>query len=173
MKQWGKVSILAALIGIAGAASALAQSTHSTDGVVQPGEYSIDRVDGPAHIYASFEADKIRLAIVGETKGWVAIGVDSTRMNGAKIFMGYVDGNGASFTTQVGMRHTHQDSTEFEALSHAVKETGNSTTMELELARSAFLSAGQDTLDIIYAVGSGDSFRQYHSFHGTATLPVQ
>lgn len=173
MKQWGKVSILAALIGIAGAAAALAQSMDSTDGVIQPGEYSIDRVDGPAHIYARFEADKIRLAIVGETKGWVAIGVDSKRMNGAKIFMGYVDGNGESFTTQAGVRHSHHDSSEFKALSHAVKETGNSTTMEIELNRSAFLGPGQTTLDLIYAMGSRDSFRQYHSFHGTTTLSVQ
>jgi len=173
MKRWGKVSILAALVGIAGAASALAQSTQSTDGVIQPGEYSIDRIDGPSHIYASFDDGKIHLAIVGETKGWVAIGVDSKRMNGAKIFMGYVDGNGESFTTQAGVRHSHHDSSEFEALAHAVAQTGNRTTMEIELDRSAFLGPGQSALNIIYAVGNNDSFREYHSFHGTTTLAVQ
>ncbi len=173
MKRWGKISILAVLIGIAGGTSAFAQSTQSTDGVVQPGEYAIDRIDGPAHIYASFDAGKIRLAIVGETRGWVAIGVDSKRMHGAKIFMGYVDGNGESFTTQAGVRHSHNDSSEFEALAHAAAESGNSTTMEIALDRSAFLEPGQTTLDLIFAMGNSDSFRQYHSFRGTTTLEIQ
>lgn len=176
MKGWRRVlpPILVALgLGLIGGGALAAQSAPAADGSVKQGEYSFDKADGPAHIYARFDSSKVYIAIVGETSGWVAVGLNSTRMHGAKIFMGYVDGKGPSFTTQAGVRHSHSDTSDFAAVLHGVGEANGATTLELILDRSSFIPAGAASLDIIYAMGSSDSFRQFHSFHGTTSLAVE
>ncbi|HUX20193.1 MAG TPA: hypothetical protein VMW69_03070, partial [Spirochaetia bacterium] len=87
MKGWRRVLPLLLFVigfGFFGTSVLAAQTVPIADGVVQQGEYSFDKVDGPAHVYARFDSNKIYLSIVGRTTGWVAIGLDSTRMHGAK-----------------------------------------------------------------------------------------
>lgn len=155
------------------AVGAAAQSPPTADGVVTPGEYTIEKVDGAIHLYASFDSEKIHLAVTGRTTGWVAIGVDSLRMNGAKIFMGYFADGKQYFTSQIGVYHRHHETTDFSALAHAVGESNGTTTLEIVLDRRSYLEPGQTTLDIIYAMGRTDSFQQYHAQRGATTLNVE
>lgn len=161
-----------AVFALLAAAGVAAQTTPTADGVVGQGEYAVEKTEGAIHLYASFDATKIYLAVTGDTTGWVAIGVDSLRMDGAKIFMGYFANGKQYFTSQVGVRHSHRETSDFSALSHAVGESNGTTTLEIVLDRSTYLEAGQTTLDVIYAMGSADSFGQYHTQRGATKLNV-
>ncbi|HUX22898.1 MAG TPA: hypothetical protein VMW69_16800, partial [Spirochaetia bacterium] len=81
--------------------------------------------------------------------------------------------SGPAFTTQNGVRHSHSETSDFLAELHGVGEANGLTTLELVLDRTAFVPSGQSSLDMIYAMGSSDSFRQFHSFHSSTTLAVQ
>lgn len=163
----------AAFVLLVAADFAAAQSHPVADGSVESGEYGVEKQDGAIRLYASFDAEKIYLAVVGRTTGWVAVGADSARMDGAKIFMGYFADGKEGFSTQAGSRHRHSESAGFSALSHAVRESNGTTTMEIVLDRRAFLEPGQTTLDVIYALGSSDTFRQYHSTRGSTRLILE
>lgn len=149
------------------------QTKPVTDGTVMAGEYKIEHVDGPVRLLASFDASHIYLAIVGKTEGWVAVGVGSSRMDGAHIFIGYVANGKEAFSVQRGVRHSHRQSAEDGVLAHALAEAGGSTTMELVLERSAYLGASDQSLDVIYAIGNADSFVRYHAFRGATQLNIR
>lgn len=166
------LQLLTAAMAFVAAAAVCAQSKPVADGIVQSGEYSIEKVDGAMRLYASFDSNRIYIAAVGRTSGWIAVGVDSRRMDGAKIFMGYFANGKETFSTQVGERHRHKETTEFSVLAHAVAESNGVTTIEIVLDRSAYLGPNQTTIDVIYAMGSSDTFRQYHSQRGSTTLNV-
>lgn len=161
-----------AVFALVSAGSVTAQTNPTADGVISPGEYSSDSVDGPVHLFFRFDSTRIYLAVEGRTNGWVAIGLNSRRMNGAQIFMGYLSNGRSEFSTQAGVRHSHSESSDFAAVEHGIGESGSTTTMELVLDRASFLDPGQSTLDVIYALGGSDSFRQYHSFRSSTSLPI-
>jgi DOMON domain len=143
------------------------------DGVVKPGEYALDMTDGPVHLYYTITANRIYIAVVAEATGWVGLGLDSSRMNGAKIFIGYYDNGKPAFTDQLGQGHRHLPTDSFSALDHAVLRSGGATTMEVTLDRSAFLQSGDTSLDVIYAESGGDDITAHHDFRGSATLAVR
>jgi hypothetical protein len=97
-------------------------------------------------------------------------------MDGATIFMGYVDSSGkAAFTSQAGQGHTHKDAAAEVAatvISSALKEAGGKTTLEVALKPGSYVKSGQATLDMIYAEGGTDSFSPKHSFRGTLGLKL-
>lgn len=166
------VPLLSAAVVLLAADIAAAQSHPTVDGSIGPGEYSLEKQDGALRLYASFDEETIYLAVAGRTKGWVAIGVDSARMDGAKIFMGYFANGEGRFSTQSGVRHSHREASSFSARSHAVRESSDTTTMEIALDRRVLLDPTRTTLEVIYAMGSGDSFGQYHEQRGSTSLTV-
>jgi hypothetical protein len=148
------------------------------DGVVNPKEYSFSKDYGDLQLYVSRTADALYVGVVGNSTGWVAFGLGSLKMDGADIFMGYVDSKGkAQFKPQVGRGHTHHDptSTDINAsiVSYAMKETGGKTTLEVELKPDLYIKTGQTTLDMIYAVGTDKSFIPTHMFRGWITLKLK
>jgi len=171
--QFGGSLIFATILGLATIAPVSGQSTPVIDGVANAGEYSVEHADGPVHLYASVDADTLYLAIVGEEEGWVSVGVGSSHMDGAIIFMGYVGNGKEAFTVQKGVDHFHYKYETTGVRAHAMTRSGNSMTMELALDRSAFPGADGTSLDVIYAVGHYDSFVIYHNFRGTARLELR
>lgn len=163
--------LLVALVALTTVA-AFGQESPVCDGVVSSGEYQVESDYGPMSLHASFGPEKIYLAVVGKTNGWVAVGLGSKVMDGATILMGYVTDGKEAFTVQRGVRHSHRDATAEGILAHAMSESGGTTTMELVLNRADFIKSDQTTLDLIYAEGISDNFVYYHMFRGSTALKI-
>jgi hypothetical protein len=154
----------------------ISASAPAVDGVVNQGEYAYTKDFGSLSLSVSRTADSLFLAVVGKTAGWVAVGTGAQRMDGAAIFIGFVDKDGkVQFKPQVGQGHSHKDSTQ-EATStiaaSAMKETGGATTLELALKSDAYVMKGQDALDLILAVGPDDSFSPRHTFRTALSVKL-
>jgi hypothetical protein len=146
---------------------ALTVKAPVVDGVVMPGEYSFTKDSGDLVLSASRSADTLWLAVTGQTTGWVGVGVGALQMDGATIFMGYVDDHGkVTFKPQAGQPdHTHSDTTPAvlaTVVSYALTEVAGITTLEVALKAAPYIAAGQKELDVIFAVGPADNFTDYH-----------
>jgi hypothetical protein len=171
--------VLLSALGAAAFGQSLATTTNKTvvDGVVHPAEYSYSKTFEGLTLYANRTSTGLYLAVVGDTTGWVAAGLGSMRMDGSTIFMGFV-GSGAKvqFKVQAGSGHSHKDvGTDVAAtvVSHAIKEAGGKTTLEVELKPAAYLKAGQASLDTIYAMGTEKSFIPRHFMRGAVSIPLK
>lgn len=146
------------------------------DGVVNRGEYTYTRDFGALALSVSRTAETLILAVVGKTTGWVAVGTGAQKMDGATIFIGFVDKDGkVQFKPQIGQGRTHKDTTPDVASTIAasvMKETGGSTTLELALKSAAYIVKGQDSLDLILAVGPEDSFFPRHTFRTPLSITL-
>jgi len=174
------VLLFAIAIGTAafGQAKALATTTNKTvvDGVVHPAEYSFSQDFDELSLYANRTADALYLALVGNTTGWVSVGLGSLKMDGATIFMGFVGSDGkVQFKPQVGSGHSHKDAGGDVAatiISYAMKEAGGKTTLEIALKPAAYIKAGQSALQVIYAEGTEKSYMPRHMFRGALSIPL-
>ncbi len=145
------------------------------DGVTGAGEYGYVKEFGAVTVFLQRTKDTLSIAVAGKTSGWVAIGLDSSRMDSAVIFMGFAADGKPQFTAQIGSGHGHGDAdaqTAASVISYAVKEAGGKTVLELKVKSSPYIPAGGKELNIIYAMGSTDSFSPPHSFRGTAQVPL-
>lgn len=169
------VTVLLFLAGGTGFAqdASLAISGKATvvDGVVKADEYGFTRDFGQLKLSLNRSADTLWIGVVSATTGWVAVGLGSQRMEGATIFMGFVDAAGkVQFKAQVGSGHSHQDLTAKDVtdsiVSSTIKEEGGKTTLELALKAGTWVKKGQAALDLTFAVGGQDSFAPRHSYRG-------
>ncbi len=178
------VSLVVLLAGVAPLAFAqdkvlaVTSTRPVVDGVVQAGEYTyMHDFDHQLTLYASRTADTLYFGLVADTKGWVAVGLGSKKMEGSTIFMGFVDTDGKpSFKTQLGKGKRHADApAEISALvtSYAIKQAGGKTTLELAVKADAFIKPGQSTLSVIYAIGDEASYTKYHSYRGATSLALE
>jgi hypothetical protein len=161
-----------------GQAKSLAITTNKTvvDGVVNPGEYSFSQDFGELSLYVNRTADALSIGAVGNTTGWVSVGLGSLKMEGATIFMGFVGSDGkVQFKPQVGSGHSHKDAgsdVSGTIISYAMKTSGGKTTLEIALRPAAYIKAGQSDLQIIYAEGTEKSFIPRHMFRGALSLAL-
>ena len=175
------VLVLLAAVGVFGFAQAkslpVTAGKVSVDGVVSPGEYSFSQDFDSVSVYARRTADALYLAAVGNSTGWVALGLGSLKMDGSTIFMGFVGSDGKTqFKVQSGSGHSHHDvSADVTATvaSYAIKETGGKTTLEIALKPAAYVNSGQKDLQVIYAVGTEKSFMPRHMSRGAFSLSLQ
>jgi hypothetical protein len=163
--------------GAAFADSLAVTTTQPTvDGVVKAGEYSYSKDAQQLTLYVNRTADALSVAVVGKTAGWVAFGLGSLRMDGATIFMGYVQPDGTvQLKPQAGQGHSHRDTTkdvQDTILASAMTESSGVTTLEVTLRPDTYVKSGQSVLDLIYAEGSDDSFQPKHMFRGTLELTL-
>ena len=183
MKRFPAFLFSLVLIIVLGAAAfgqgkSLAITTNKTavDGVVNPAEYSFSQDFGELSLYANRTADTLYLAVVGNTTGWVSVGLGSLKMDGSTIFMGYVGADGkVQFKTQAGSGHSHKDvSADVAAtvVTYAMKEAGGKTTLEIALKPAAYVKGGQTALQVIYAEGTEKSFIPRHMFRGALSIPL-
>ena len=167
--------VLTALAAAQDRSLTLATSTSvpTVDGVVGAGEYGAVLELTRVSISMSRSADTLSIAIGATTRGWVAIGLGSNRMDGATIFMGYVGNDGKlQLKPQRGSGHTHADVTTDALIASAGKEANGRTTIELRLKASSFIAKDQKELIGIVATGNGDSFVSMHSFRSTWTAKL-
>jgi len=169
--------LLAGVAFLAGAQDTLRVSSGkpAVDGTVTPNEYSYSHTFDQLTLYASRTSTTLYLAVVANTSGWVGIGVGSQRMDGADIFMGFVKDGKVNFKAQVGKGHRHGDAPADVAdtvESHALKTTGGKTTIEVALKSAAYIKKGQQSLDLIFAMGDQESYTQYHTYRGGTSLTL-
>ena len=150
----------------------------SADGAVQPAEYTYSHnFDNKVTLYASRTADTLYLGVVGDTDGWVAVGLGSKKMDGDPIFIGFVDSDGkVNIKTQMGKGHKLVDASSdasASVISSAMKQEGGKTDLKVALKASDFIKQGQSSLDVIFAIGKERNFTRYHSFRGSTTLALQ
>ena len=161
-----------------GQAKSLAITTNKTvvDGVVKPGEYSLTQDFDELSLYVNRTADALYLAVVGNTTGWVSVGLGSLKMDGATMFMGFVGSDGkVQFKPQTGSGHSHKDAgsdVSGTIISSAIKESGGKTTLEIALRPAAYIKSGQSALQIIFAEGTEKSFIPRHMFRGALSVPL-
>jgi|SRR5208337_3009970 len=170
--------LLLAFVSATGFAQSLSVTTNKPviDGVVKANEYSFSQQFDSLTLYANRTKDTLSLAIVGDTTGWVSVGLGSLKMDGSTIFIGFVGADGkVQFKTQTGTGHRHVDAPKSVADSvtaFAMKEADGKTTLELSLTSAAYIKSGQTSLDIIYAVGEDKSFVPPHSSRGSVSLKL-
>lgn len=161
-----------------GEAKALATTTNKTvvDGVVNPAEYSFSQDFGELSLYANRTADALCFGLVGNTTGWVSVGLGSLKMDGSTMFIGFVGSDGkVQFKPQAGSGHSHKDPAPDVAasiISYALKEAGGKTTLEIALKPAAYIKAAQSALQVIYAEGTEKSFKPRHMFRGALSIPL-
>jgi hypothetical protein len=144
----------------------------TADGVVAKNEYPATLTVGTSTVSMARSADALSIAISAQTQGWVAIGLGSSRMNGATIFIGYVANGKLELKVQQGSGHSHADLASDALIASAGKEENGVTTIELTLKPGAFIAKGQTELPFIMAWGNADSFFAIHAgrFGGTVKL---
>jgi hypothetical protein len=155
---------------------AVTENKPVVDGTVNPGEYSFAKDFGDLTLYLDRSPDTLYSAVVGKTGGWVAVGLGSLKMDGATIFMGFVDSAGkVQFKPQEGAGHTHHDTgpdVSSTISAYAMKESGGVTTLEIALKAAEYIKAGQDSLDTIFAMGSSDSFSPHHMYRNSMSVKL-
>jgi hypothetical protein len=174
-------SVLTAAVLILVNAVAVAQSLGVTekkaviDGVITSGEYAYTQDFGQVTVYLQRTSDTLFIGVVGKTSGWVAVGLNSRRMDSASIFMGFAQNGKAQFTAQAGTGHSHQEAiaaTAATVLSSAVKEDGGKTVLEIALKAAPYIAKDQKELDVIFSIAAAKDFTQKHSFRGSAKVPL-
>ena len=171
--------VLITALGAAAFAQSLATTANKTavDGVVNAAEYSYSKTFEGFTLHANRTSDALYLAVVGDTTGWVAVGLGSMRMDGSTIFMGFVGSDKkVQFKVQAGNGHSHKDASadaSASVVSYAIKEAGGKTTLELQLKPGPYLKSGQASLDTIYAMGTEKSFIPRHFMRGAISIPLK
>jgi hypothetical protein len=168
------IAVLLTGVGVLSFAQGLAVGTAKpvVDGVIDAAQYGYTQDFGQMTLYFQRTADTLYVGVVGKTAGWVAVGLDSMKMDAAPIFMGFVQDGKAQFTTQMGRGHSHQEAATSSVISYAMKEQGGTTVLEVALKASQYIAADQKELDAIYAIGPAKNFSAYHSFRGAMKVPL-
>ena len=143
------------------------------DGVIAAGEYSLTVDLAKAKLSLLWTEDTLSLAVTAETKGWVAVGLGSRRMDKAIIFIGYATGDQGQLKIQKGAGHSHGDIDSKAMTSYAIAEKGKGTTMEVALKASSFIASDQTGLDLIVAFGGSDSFSGFHRYRTSLSVSLQ
>ncbi len=154
--------------------SLVAQGTAPViDGVSKPGEYATTVNKDGMTVSFTLTPDKIYAACVTPGDGWVSIGLGSSGMRGATMFIGYVDNSGKPiFAVKKWAWFSLRDYDGVSPISWAVATSGGKTTLEIALKRSDFIPGGQRSLKYIYAYANAKDFKTKHVSHGSGTLPV-
>lgn len=132
------------------------------DGSIAKGEYSLE-VDFPKiKVYLTRSDKALYFGIIGDATGWVAIGLGSTRMNNAKIIMGYVKDAKAVVQEFNGIGHKHDEIDGKILKNSSLSETDGKTVFEGEVNPEMILTKDQDKLDFIVAISDADNFLGFH-----------
>jgi hypothetical protein len=165
-----KAAGCAIVLGLLLAAAATAQGTLAVsadspqiDGVISPGEYSLDVELPRGTLYLNRTDELLSVALQSELDGWVAVGLGSRRMNEASIYIGYVDSGEQVFAEQLGRGHGHADAPVAEPIAYQLKDNQTGTVLEINFPISAFIPEGATSLALIAACGKQDDLTSYHS----------
>ncbi len=158
--------LLAAAAGLASAQSSgdltLTSALPRVDGVIGPKEYTLTTNAAGMQLGLSLSADTLFVALSAPTTGWVAVGLGSTRMDGAVMYIGFVGPDKEQLKVQQATGHRHADTDADPPLQYSLSESNGRTMMELALPAARFIASGQKTLALVIAMGAADSFVSMH-----------
>jgi len=157
------------------------------DGTISDNEYdsSAEFRSGDYKLYWSVVGDEIHFAIICETTGWVALGIDpDSGKIGADMIIGWVTDTGEVeiFDTYSKSESSHPRDTDlggtFDISEYAGTQTSTHTIIEFKRP----LSTGdqydkaipaEGSIKIIWAFGSSDSFSKKHKAAGFGTISTK
>ena len=163
--------------------------TPTLDGIIIQGEYDHKAVfsSGSYELHWKVLGEIIRMAIVGRTSGWVAIGLSPTMMmKDADMIGGWVDSGGKAgiidcYSTGPNGPHPTDQSLSppgtYDIIEYGGSESAGTTTVEF----TRLLRTGDrydhdipanGTLSFIWALGSGDDFNFQHLDRGYGTINI-
>jgi len=175
MKKSG-ISIF--IFGIALLVSANAQSLAPgankpvADGILEPGEYAkiINGADMRLGLSVSSDGKTLYLALEAPTEGWVAIGLGSSRMNGAFMVLGFDAKGRMTISEETGSGHSHKPNAVKTLTAAFVKETAGKTVLEAALPAARYLAGS--SLSMILAYGQRDNLNSIHSGYLPVNIPL-
>jgi len=129
------------------------------DGKVSAGEYaqSVSLIYGDATLYYTVDdSGGLSVAVTGKTAGWVGVGLGSTVMDGAHIFMGFLKDGKQVVSEQLGQGHSHQPSPILWADAAAVGQDSGVTTLELHVPADKIRGLGTKIGFIVAFAGAPD-----------------
>lgn len=147
-------------------------SAVKVDGLISDKEYSLTVPLNNMTLYLTRTADTLYLALSAPTKGWVALGFGSSRMDGARIFIGSVTDGTVSLSEQLGRGHGHNQVGDPLTASYGMVEDAERTTLELALDAGDVISAGQSELMVLAAFGGTDEITRYHASRDRLTFQL-
>lgn len=118
----------------------------------------------------SVEEDELTISMTAETKGWMAVGLGSSRMDGSIMFLGYNKDGEAFFEEHLGRGHSHKKASEQRPVEFSVDEENGTTVMELTVKKSDFVKAGDTLLPVIVAYGNRDNFNSMHRYRDSTEI---
>jgi len=177
---------LTVLIFSVGVSLAPVLGVPNIDGTVSQGEYdsSITLGNGRLNLYWTVSGDQIFIAMKGETRGWISLGLEPSRiMKDADMIIGWFSGNSASVVDaySTGLTGPHPADTGLggtdDILSFDGSEAGGFTT--IEVVRK--LSTGDQydktiptsgSINIIWGLGNSDNEYTKHSRAGSGVMSM-
>jgi hypothetical protein len=150
----------------------LSSSSVKVDGLISDNEYSLAVPLDKVEVYLTRTADTLFLGLSAPTKGWVAVGLGSDRMDGARLFIGAVTDGTASLSEQLGTGHSHSGSKDHVVVSYAMVEGTDRAVLELSLRAGEVIPVGQNELQLLAAFGGTDEISGYHTFRGRLAVQL-
>lgn len=109
---------------ITGELPATGDGTVTIDGAISEGEYSHLHTTASMAIYFSrIDEDHIAVAVTAPTQGWLAIGFESARMDGAYMLISFNKDGEEFFEEHRGSGWSHSKLPEFRVSEYAVSHT--------------------------------------------------
>lgn len=157
------------------AAQILPPSTTNptVDGSIEEGEYpQVIQLKNMNFSYALSKDTKVLyFALEAPTSGWVSVGLDSSRMNGAHFIIGYDAISSQLINEETGRGRSHSPSTTKILIASKIREVSGKTTLEFSVPASLY-DSGKD-LDVIVSYGNQDNIRSKHSRYDRHTIKFQ
>jgi hypothetical protein len=151
-------------------------ATPVVDGKIEKGEYASSKsvLDGASTLYYSADGSGgLFVALETKTLGWAGIGLGSKRMDGARIYMGFVKDNTPVFSEQLGSGHRHGPVKDKSADKSIVAQNGSMNVLEFHLPADKLPFKGKSVNYIAAFAAAADltSFHEDNFDSGTFTLP--
>ncbi|MDC7228038.1 MAG: DOMON domain-containing protein [Spirochaetales bacterium] len=116
------------------------------------------------------DGDDLTISISAETKGWIAVGLGSSRMDGSTMFFGFVKNETVYFEEHLGKGHSHKKTEVQRPVVYELSEVNGITSMSFTVSKSDFAGSGSNSLPVIVAWGTRDSFTSLHRYRDAAEI---
>ncbi|MBN1523632.1 MAG: hypothetical protein JW904_04045 [Spirochaetales bacterium] len=145
------------------------------DGTIRADEYTLFEDLGSVKLSLVRSENKLCAGLSGKTENWISVGVGSSRMDGAVIFIGYVRDGKTYFSEERGKGHGHTTVPEAERITiqYAMKEENEITSLEVECDLSGLVSMDTKEIRFIIATGEDDSFSSPHAYRRGLVVTLQ
>lgn len=145
------------------------------DGTLQEGEYPSQIELAKMRVSVGYQGKTLYMALEGETGGWVALGLGSSRMNQADMIIGFVLRGLPTLREQKGIFHGHRDTEDMKLQAWGMTEEDDpvTTVMELQLPLDDDWLTRDGRIQTILAIGNRDNLRSMHSWYDRLVLIFQ